>query len=69
MQDELTSFTAPIDRGQRVLDAELIRLCQLAFGDALRLGGMPWIELPTPLAQLLLPDLSGLDQRHGKKSL
>ena len=66
MQDELASLGAAVGRGQGALDAELIGFVCLAFADALGLGRMPGIQLPTPLPLLLTSDLAGLDEGHGE---
>ncbi len=59
MQDDLAALRAFVGRGDRDLDAELVRSVCLALADALDLGRVPGIELPDALPLLLGAELMG----------
>src|SRR5579871_5459453 len=68
VQHEHAAGGAGIGGGNRGFDTELIGRGSFALADALDLGSMEGIKLPTTLALLLRVDLSGARQRPSKHS-
>src|SRR3979409_166168 len=69
VQHELAARGAGVGGDDRDLDAELVGRAGLALADAFGLRGMEGIQLPTTLALLLGPDLTGARQRESNRCL